>query len=195
MIGREPYKSTMWWEYTLVILTLILAALVLFSPYVEADFYGKIDSKGDFRFVNVPSENIRVANRKQLNRPFEKTLQQAADRFALDPNFLAAVMRSESNFRPNVVSRKGARGLMQLMPRTARVLGVRNINNPVENVNGGARYLRWLLNRYKGNRELTAAAYNAGISSVKRYGGVPPYKETEKYVDKVLAYYRGYRRQ
>lgn len=177
------------------ILTIVFTLLVCSSVGVEADLYGVLDSNGSLRFVNVPTRRARIANRENLKSPFEKTLQRAADRFALDPNFLRAVMKSESNFKPNVVSKSGARGLMQLMPSTARILGVHNINNPVENVNGGARLLRRLLNWYRGDRELAAAAYNAGALAVKKYNGVPPYKETKKYVNKVLAQYKRYRRQ
>ncbi len=162
---------------------------------VEADLYGVLDSKGNFRFVNIPVIQTRITYRKNLKSPFEKALQRAADQFALDPHFLRAVMKAESNFRSGAVSKKGARGLMQLMPTTARILKVRDINNPVENIGGGARYLRRLLNWFEGDRELTAAAYNAGSLAVKKYGGVPPYKETKKYVNKVLAHYMDFRRQ
>jgi len=178
-----------------MIKTVIVLLVLVCSPYAEADLYGILDSNGDFRFVSTPTKSIRIANRKHINRPFEKPLQQAADQFALDPHFLRAVMRTESNFRSKVVSRKGARGLMQLMPETARILKVQDINNPDENIKGGARYLRRLLNWYKGDRELAAAAYNAGSLAVKKYGGVPPFKETEKYVNKVLVHYMNFRRQ
>lgn len=104
-------------------------------------------------------------------------------------------MKSESNFKPNAVSKAGARGLMQLMPLTARILRVHDINDPVQNIKGGAKYLRRLLNWFEGDRELAAAAYNAGSLAVRKYKGVPPYKETIRYVNKVLAQYKRYRRQ
>jgi len=178
-----------------LIVLILFFSLVCGYTAVEADLYGVLDSTGSFRFVNIPTKTVRIAYRKNLKSPFEKPLQRAADQFALDPDFLRAVMKSESNFKPNVVSKAGARGLMQLMPRTARILGVRDIDNPTQNVKGGARYLRRLLNWFEGDRELAAAAYNAGSLAVRKYNGVPPYKETMKYVDKVLAQYKRYRRK
>jgi soluble lytic murein transglycosylase len=111
----------------------------------------------------------------------------------VDPDLVWAVIKAESNFNPRAVSRKGARGLMQLMPVTARLLEVDNAYNPTENVNGGVRYLRSLLDRFRGNRRLALAAYNAGAKAVEQYKNVPPYAETREYVRRVLNYYRLYR--
>ncbi|KKK81046.1 hypothetical protein LCGC14_2817400, partial [marine sediment metagenome] len=113
-------------------LLIILLVLVCGFGSAEADLYGVLDSKGNFRFVNVPVIQTRIIYRKNLKSPFEKALQRAADQFALDPHFLRAVMKAESNFRSEAVSKKGARGLMQLMPSTARILKVSDINNPVD---------------------------------------------------------------
>jgi soluble lytic murein transglycosylase-like protein len=107
----------------------------------------------------------------------------------LDPRLVEAVVAVESNFNPRAVSRKGAAGLMQLMPRTAKRYGVENRFDPIENLAAGTRHLRSLLDRYGGSLELALAAYNAGESAVERYGGVPPYPETRDYVKKVLALY------
>jgi hypothetical protein len=113
-------------------------------------------------------------------------LRAAIDRIAaqqaLPPELVHSVVRTESNYNPNAVSPKGARGLMQLVPATARRFGVDDPSNPVQNLQGGTRYLKYLLDLYKGNDELALAAYNAGEQSVARYSGIPPYPETQKYV-------------
>jgi soluble lytic murein transglycosylase-like protein len=109
-------------------------------------------------------------------------VDQVAAQQALPPELVRSVVKSESNYNPNAVSPKGARGLMQLVPATARRFGVDDQSNPVQNLQGGARYLKYLLDLYQGNQTLALAAYNAGEQSVARYGGVPPYPETQKYV-------------
>jgi soluble lytic murein transglycosylase-like protein len=114
-------------------------------------------------------------------------IEEAARRHAVDPELLRAVIGVESAFRPDAVSRKGAQGLMQLMPATARSLGVKDAFDPADNVEGGTRHLRTLIDRYHGDVERALAAYNAGEGAVQRHGGVPPYAETRAYVAKVLA--------
>jgi membrane-bound lytic murein transglycosylase MltF len=101
---------------------------------------------------------------------------------ALPPELVHSVIKTESNYNPNAVSPKGARGLMQLIPATARRFGVDDQSNPIQNLQGGAKYLKYLLDLYHGNDELALAAYNAGEQAVARYGGVPPFPETQKYV-------------
>jgi soluble lytic murein transglycosylase len=109
----------------------------------------------------------------------------------LEPALVKAVIAAESNFDPEAVSRAGAQGLMQLMPHTAAKLGVDDPLRPIENVRGGARYLREMLDRYR-DLSVALAAYNAGPRAVDRHGGVPPYRETQDYVRRVLTYYRHY---
>jgi soluble lytic murein transglycosylase-like protein len=111
---------------------------------------------------------------------------EAARRHNLDPDLVQAVVAVESAFRPDAVSPKGAQGLMQLMPRTARALGVKDSFDPADNLDGGTRYLRALVTRYGGDVKRALAAYNAGEGAVARHGGVPPYPETLAYVRKVL---------
>ena len=118
-------------------------------------------------------------------------IEEAARAYSLDPALVNAVIRVESSFNPYAVSRKGAQGLMQIMPETADSLGIRNVFNPRENIFGGCKYLRKLLDDHNGNLRLALAAYNAGPTAVKEYGGIPPYRETRNYIRKVLTHYKG----
>jgi soluble lytic murein transglycosylase-like protein len=117
---------------------------------------------------------------------YAEHIERAARVHSVDPVLLTAVARTESNFDPLAVSPKGALGLMQLMPQTAERFGVADVFDVSDNVDGGARYLSWLLDRFDGQTELALAGYNAGEGAVDRYSGVPPYPETENYVEKVM---------
>ena len=123
--------------------------------------------------------------------PYDRLIRNTANSFDVDPALVKAVVAAESNFEPRAVSKVGAQGLMQLMPATARAMGVRRPFAPSENIRGGVRYLRSLLDRFE-NLDLALAAYNAGPEAVMRHGGIPPYPETEAYVTKVLSHYRRY---
>jgi soluble lytic murein transglycosylase-like protein len=118
--------------------------------------------------------------------PYRDLIRAAAARHGLAPELVESVIRVESNFEARAVSPKGARGLMQLMPATAAKLGVRNVFDGRQNIEGGVRHLRHLVDRYDGNLSLALAAYNAGVKAVGRYGGIPPYPETQAYVARVL---------
>jgi soluble lytic murein transglycosylase-like protein len=122
--------------------------------------------------------------------PFQKIIRDAASRYNLDPNLIHSVISIESNFNPKAVSRKNARGLMQLMPRTAELMGVKDSFDPGQNIDGGSHYLSDLLKKYKNDLTLALAAYNAGPDSVDKYGRrVPPYLETMKYVQRITKTY------
>ena len=124
---------------------------------------------------------------------YTSLIDEAAQLYQLPHSFIRAVMRVESDFNPEVVSRAGAMGLMQLMPKTARSMGVSDPFDARQNILGGARYLRILANRFKGDLVLTVAAYNAGEGAVEKHNGIPPYKETQRYVRRVLKHYYAYR--
>lgn len=172
----------------------------------SAAVYRYIDDRGVVHFSNAPADRryrpIKI--RKRINTPtrapertapvnhgYDSLIIREAKANRLDPALVKAVIAAESNFSPRAVSRAGALGLMQLMPQTARGLGVEDPLEAPENVSGGSRYLREMLNRY-GDLSRALAAYNAGPTAVDHYRGIPPYPETEAYVKRVLAYYRGY---
>lgn len=120
---------------------------------------------------------------------FEPLVDKASKTYGLDKDLLLSVIRQESGFNPDAVSKAGAQGLMQLMPGTAEKLGVSQPLDPVQNIDGGARYLKGLLDQFHGNVPLALAAYNAGSNAVRKYQGIPPYAETQQYVRSILAMY------
>jgi soluble lytic murein transglycosylase-like protein len=120
--------------------------------------------------------------------PFQNRIAAAAAKYGLDPALLAAVVKQESNFNPNAKSGSGAKGLTQLMDTTARRLGVTDPFDPAQSLDGGAKFLSGLMKQFHGDQSLALAAYNAGPGAVQKYGGIPPYQETQRYVPKVLGY-------
>lgn len=173
------------------------AALCFVQP-AGAQIASYVDRSGTVVYVNAsPRTKVarRVSGRGQnagmVTPPMklEKVVNAAAKRNHVDPALVQAVIQNESGWNPNAVSRKGAFGLMQLMPATAERFGVGNVFDPAQNIEGGTRYLRELLDRYHGNLQDSLAAYNAGEQAVARYGGVPAYPETRAYVRKVTNTY------
>ena len=137
------------------------------------------------------NQNIGFANRPYTEKEIDAAIEQAASRHNVDPNLVRSVIKVESNFNPNAVSRKGAMGLMQLMPQTARQLRVRNPFDPEQNVDAGVRHLKQLMENFGGDVKLTLAAYNAGAGAVNRSSGIPHYAETRNYVRRITELYYG----
>jgi soluble lytic murein transglycosylase-like protein len=183
----------------------LLAATALSA---RADIYSFVDSKGIAHYTNVPSDPrysflmATPGSKTESGQAYDPSLlakasqydliiEKAAANYSVESNLLRAVIVVESGFNARAVSKKGAVGLMQLMPATARQYGAENAYDPMQNVHAGARYLRSLLDRYGADLKLVLAAYNAGEDAVDRNGGhIPPYKETQAYVPRVLKIYQ-----
>lgn len=161
-----------------------------FVDGVHADIYKYVDRNGVVHFTNTPTQSHYTFFRKESGDPDDLTdiIRRHAAQFRLDEALVRAVIKAESNFNPKAVSHKGAVGMMQLIPSTARLMNVHDPLNPEENIRGGSRYLRLMLDEFDGNLELALAAYNAGPNAVKRHGGIPPYAETRTYVERVKKY-------
>jgi soluble lytic murein transglycosylase-like protein len=134
-----------------------------------------------------------VTRRASRETRFQPIIQAASARYGVDPDLIRAVIHVESAYDPEAVSSKGAAGLMQLMPATADELGVADLFDPEHNIHGGAKYLKQLIRLFGGDRTLALAAYHAGITRVRKFRGIPPYKATHRYIQDVLTHYRAYK--
>jgi hypothetical protein len=194
----------------------VATALVTFGASARADIFQYTDPDGTVHFTNVPRGDgrfklyIKAKDGQKAAAPgvvpvapsdssierfrrYDEWIRQAGTLYQIPEELVRAVIKVESDYDPRAVSPVGALGLMQLMPDTAQRMQVRDATDPRENIFGGVRYLRVLANTFNGDLALTIAGYNAGEGAVIRYGGVPPYDETQDYVVKVLTYYRRYR--
>ncbi len=188
-------------------LTLIIFLSMAFQleltvpPSLPAEIYKYVDAEGVIHFSNLPDGKYDWVlkdgwMRFRLGTDFEKydsAIWKAAERYKVDYALIKAIIKVESNFNSRATSRVGAKGLMQLMPETAGELGVKDIFQPEENIFGGVRHLRYLLDLFGENLQLALAGYNAGEKAVLAYNGIPPYKETQAYVQRVLRYFQDYR--
>ena len=183
----------------------VLLTVFFFSSSVcRGDIYKYVDADGVIHITNTPTESnipyVLIMREKrvivQLKGPmtdYEDLIVKASERYRIDSALVKAVIKAESNFNHRAVSPVGARGLMQLMPATAATLQVQDSFQPENNIDGGVRYLRYLMNLFNGNLPLVLAAYNAGENTVMRYNNrIPPYQETQTYVKRVLDYFDKY---
>jgi len=184
-----------------------ILSFALWPTPAKADIYRYVDPEGVVHFSNTPPDAkfelyLREAPKARVPLPLaasplgEEWMSNYVDRYArahnLPPALVRAIIKAESNGQRKAVSRKGAKGVMQLMPFTSKRLNVSDPFDPIENIEGGVRYIKELLAVFEGNLAYTIAAYNAGPAAVKRYGGIPPYAETRQYVRRVLDLYRQY---
>lgn len=160
-----------------------IQSLASFAKAPDADFQ---------KILNNKVENTKNPT-KTSRAEIDNLITKYADKNGLDEDFVKAVINQESGFNPNATSHCGAMGLMQLMPATAQGLGVTNAYDAEQNIEGGTKYLKGLMDRFGNDKQLALAAYNAGPNAVKKYGGIPPYAETQNYVKKVLSKYDTYK--
>ncbi len=156
-----------------------------------AGIYVYTDEKGQI-YAIYQEEGLAIETKED---GFDLFIKRLAEKHNLDPLLVKAVIKVESDFEVEALSRKGAQGLMQLMPQTAAHLGVKDVWDPHHNIEGGVKYLRKMLNKFNNNLSLALAAYNAGPNKVKQYGRMPPYPETQRFVWKVIKYYQYYKAQ
>lgn len=160
-----------------------------------ANVFNRIQQIGE-KFVALSGTNspfqqtLNKAIEERENVPFAELIDTYSKKHGLDPNLVTSIIKAESNFNPNAISKAGACGLMQLMPNTAKSLGVTNIFEPKENIEGGIKYFKGLLDEFDQNLPLALAAYNAGPAIVKKTNDIPPIDETKNYVEKVLKFYK-----
>ena len=177
-------------------------AICLFcSSGAFADIYRYKDANGVWHFTNIKSDKkykfyLRETSPSkggvQYIKDYEHIISQASRRFRVEPSLIKAVIKAESDFDHRAISGKGAQGLMQLMPETADEMNVSDAFNPEENIFGGTRYLSLMLERFRKDKRLALAAYNAGPERVEEYKGVPPFPETATFIERVLKYYHQY---
>jgi soluble lytic murein transglycosylase-like protein len=186
----------------------LLVLLILMPPFsAQGDIYKFVDKNGTIHFTNLPTNpqvnyvlvyrEKRVLFNIKANdvAKYDQLITRTAEKYNVDPALVKAVIKTESNFNHRAVSPKGAQGLMQLMPSTAYALQVPDSFHPENNVEGGVKYLRYLMELFRNDVSLALAAYNAGENAVTKHRGIPPYRETQNYVQRVLSHYRQYRQQ
>ena len=183
------------------IVGILIAVLFLFVvvPVVQADIYLFIDSQGVLHFSNAPTSSQYTLYIKERPKPatatkkYDGIIQEASNTFDLSFSLLKAMIKVESDFDSRAISKKGALGLMQIMPQNLQAFNIREPYDPKDNIMGGARYFKSLIERFEGKLPLALAAYNAGPTIVDKYRDIPPFKETQDYVKKVMKYFYLYK--
>ena len=183
---------------------IISVGLALLSPSIlYADIYMYRDQNGVLHFTNVPTSpkyQIYIRERRvrrlktNASRRYDHLIIRASEKHGVSFSLLKAIIKAESDFNPKAVSKRGAMGLMQIMPENVRLLHIKDPFDPWENIMGGTRYFKEMLRRYPGRLPLAIAAYNAGPQAVDRYNNIPPFPETRQYVKKVLRYYKAFKK-
>lgn len=182
---------------------LIVGLTFFVIPVAVADIYVYIDHEGTLHFTNTPTSNqYKVYMRETFQKPtaifqmtsYDDVISEAARRHGLSSSLIKALIHVESYFNPKAVSKKGAIGLMQIMPENLQALNISDPFDPWENIMGGASYLKAMLERFGGELPLALAAYNAGPTVVEHYHDIPPYPETVAYVEKVMRFFRHYKK-
>ena len=179
--------------------------ILLFSAglTVHGDIYRYIDENGVMHFTNTPTsttQNFKLflrekpkTNPRHSTKKFDDIIANASQQYGVSFPLIKAIIKAESDFDPRAVSEKGAKGLMQIMPENFKLLGINDPFDPSQNIHAGARYFKQMYDRFKGKLALSLAAYNAGPTAVEHYKTVPPYEETEAYVERVLKFYYSYK--
>lgn len=199
-------------------LLLIITMVFLNPPCPQADIYTYVDNEGVVHFTNTPThgkfklilkEEIAPPEKKEestkeelprfasvlVQEKFDHLIWRAAEKYGVNYALIKAIIKAESNFNPLAISKMGAKGLMQLMPGTAYTFQVKDSFHPEKNIEGGVRYLRYLIELFPNNLYAVLAAYNAGENAVFRYRGVPPYQETRRFIQRVLQYFQQYNQE
>ncbi|MBI9085821.1 MAG: transglycosylase SLT domain-containing protein [Desulfobacterales bacterium] len=187
------------------IFAILISAVVALTgaTTVHADIYRYVDSQGVLHFTNLPTDGkyrlyMREKPKHDFNAGpaarFDKLIQRAAEAHGVEISLLKAIIKAESDFDPKAVSKRGAMGLMQIMPENLEGFRVANPFDPRENVMAGTRYFKTLFDRFDGRLPLALAAYNAGPTTVDRYRSIPPFPETRRYVEKVMRFYQAFKK-
>jgi len=193
-----------YFKHTHAVVLLLATVFILSSSVpVSANIYMYRDEEGVLHFSNTPTtskyrlymkkEKTYVPSRRSTNK-YDHIIKEASEKHRVSFSLIKAIIKAESDFNPQAVSRKGARGLMQIMPQNFKALNINNPFDPRENIMGGSRYFSELYDRFNGKLSLALAAYNAGPKAVDRYKKIPPYRETRKYIKKVMKYYRDFQK-
>ena len=190
-------------KFTVITTSYVFILLFSAGLTVHADIYRYIDENGVMHFTNTPTSStpkfkLFLREKPKINprfstKKYDDIIANASRQYDVSFSLLKAIIKAESGFDPRAVSKKGAKGLMQIMPENFKPLGIKDPFDPSQNIHAGARYFKQMYDRFKGKLALSLAAYNAGPTAVERYKTVPPYEETEEYVERVLKFYYNYK--